>query len=738
MFIALPSFPAYLSKSACLFSLASLILAISACKNNTPSSKAENGPNARQGTRVAGLHQNNLSKDKSSLLTLASNSPIHWQPWSRHLFEHAKQEHKTVFALVGSGTNPNTHHILKQLNQSASTCALLNEQHVNVLIDSNCDPAMEYLAASLCRNSRTQVTSPLLIWFSYEGNPISWTASGSPNLNNASVLVSRMSKTVHRLWRDDSEYVLENSRADFNRRVKHPILSSDTEAEGISPSRAIRQASSLYDPTSNNIDKTGKVNTARYVNLLVKASTSGAMLDSHQLRYGGIARLSAQNNLIYGLTDPIDGGIFDGVQSISSALPIFTKSLKTQALSMETLYNLYQLTEDEIYLESADKIKTYTEQHLKQASGDYLEGIVYQENNPLDSHCTWTLEDLEKALTEEELRVCKFAFGIRGLGNVPLVDDRNRNYFRENTLTWKTTKPELAKKIGLSRNDLETLLESIMKKLGKIRTDRGLAFKETLCSSQSLALYTSALVAAYRATGDDSHLQDAKRVFSHITNNFIEESGLLHGTRFNGKLSSTAASAAAHALVCDAALNLHETTMDPSYLEMAQDTHTQMSNKLSGEGEQLLFEQDYSAFPTQYHVMHLFTIPSINNFSSWALAWSNSERLLKYQNNEHLRKQKTALEKSLFKMSGIPPIMLVDYLTCYSNLENTKVYYHGDTSSELHSTAIRRPCRIIAMSGNTHPDLSDKKVPDGSAAVIYRGKFIGITSQASELREWLK
>ena len=96
-----------------------------------------------------------------------------------------------------------------------------------------------------------------------------------------------------------------------------------------------------------------------------------------------------------------------------------------------------------------------------------------------------------------------------------------------------------------------------------------------------------------------------------------------------------------------------------------------------------------------------------------------------------------ALENSLSKQVNLPAIMLVDYLTEYSALQNAIVYHHGEANKELHATAIRRPCQIIIMSKNTHPDLNEK-VPKGSAAVVYRGKLVGVTSQASELRSWLK
>lgn len=718
-----------------------LLLAAGACKKKPSSSEpATSSPSIPAAVTVAGLHQNNLNNGKSSFLTSQANSPIHWQTWGPHIFKHAEQERKTIFALIGSGTDADTLKVLDLLNQSPSTCALMNQQHVNVLIDSNCNPAMEYFAAALCLKSGTYVSRPLLIWFSYEGNPISWSTTGSSS-NNVHELVSRMSKTVHRLWRDDPEYVLQNSRNDFKRRVDN-LLPKPNDSEGtLLPASIIRQAASLYDPTSNNIDRTGRISAARYINLLAKASTSDKISDSQQIRYGGTARLAAQNVLIYGLTDPLDGGIYDGMQRTSSALPIFSKSLKTQALSMEALYNLYQLTEDEIYLTAANNIKAYTEQNLKLPNGDYLQGIIYAPKKATDNHCVWTLEQLEETLTEEELRVCKIAFGIRGLGNVPLVDDKNRAYFRKNTLTWRVTKKEVMEKTQLKHNELETLLESIAKKLSKIRTDRGpVTFKENTSAIRSLALYASSLVTAYRATGDDAHLQEARKIFDHIKTHFTDQAGKLHETKYNGKLLPNVAGATAYSLVCNAALDLYEVTSDSNYLDTAYKTHTQMNDILRNKENNTLYEQNYSNFPVDYKVTEFITIPNLNNFSSWAIAWSNANRLLLHKKDETLEKQKLALEKTFRNMVNIPPMVVVDYLTSYSHLNQPKVYMNGEVSKELLDTAVRRPCHIITMNGSSHPNLSEQvtNVPAGSAAVMYGGKLLGITNQASELRQWLK
>ena len=715
--------------------LATIILA--ACNKKTPSPEQTTLP-SQTNPIIKLLSKNELKNNQSSLISHASNSSIHWQPWSANVFERAKQENKIVFIIIGSGTDTQTLALLDQINKNSTLSKLFNEQNVNVLIDRNCNPEIQQFIADLCLKSQKYISKTLFAWFTYEGYPLAWSGTTINELPQSDETLFSMNKTVHLLWQESPKYILQNSRSDFTiKSSTAPFLKSTTEPNQTSIPQAIRYIISLYDPTSNNIDQISRLSTARYINLLLQASTSSILADNQKKRSAAIARLSAQDTLIRGLSDPIDGGIFDGVQKTSTALPIFTKSLQTQALSMEALYLLYQTTEDNIYLKAANKIKKYIEQNLKLANGDYIQGIIYAANSAIDNPCTWTLEELEKNLTEEELRICRLAFGIKGLGNIPFIDDTKNTYFRQNTLTWKISKSEVAEQAHIDHARLENLLESIMKKLSKLRTNRSPHFfKENVSSAQSLALYVSSLVTAYRATGDKSHLQDAKKIFAHIKNNFTNPKGKLHETRFNGILSSYTATATTQSLVCKASLDLYEVTLEKQYLEQAHISHENMFTSFSYAKDKILFEKSMSTYPVDYQIWQPFNIPHINNFSSFAYSWSNASRLLNHKQSKSIKQHKQALENKLSRIKLAVPIFLIDYLTCYSTLEKPKVYLNKKTPGNLINTAIRLPCQIITMNKTTHHNLNEK-IPDGYAAVVYSGKLIGITNKASELKTWL-
>jgi len=731
--------PSPLQQTTLVLASTVVILLINACR---PKSET-NSQDAPEAIYVAQLHENSLASEDSSFLTSQTTSAIHWQPWDKNIFTHASSERKTILAFIGSGTDANSIEILKILNRSAASCNLLNEHHVNVLIDSNRHPDLEFFAASLCIKSGSPVSTPLLIWFSYEGHPISWVAVDPHSSHDIHELISRMSNTVYRLWQDDPEYVLQNSRDDFKRR-KASLPTPPEQNDPLIPIRALRQTASLFDPTSNTIDGMGSMSSARYIELLIAGSHHPDISDTQRASYAKVATIVANKNLLQGIIDPLDGGTFSGIQQTTSALPSFTKTLKAQAHTMSALYSLYQVSGDQKHLQAANAILAYTEKHLALPDGGYSLGIVYAENNAQDNPCIWTLEEIEAALTEEEARICTIAFGLRGLGNIPLLDDRDRSYFRKNTLTWKLTLAELATQTSIDMETLKQGLESITKKLAKLRTEKPpKATKENLSTAESIALFTSSCISAYRVTGNTDHLNRATKALTFIRKNFLDDSSNLHRARYNGELQSHPGTGTDHALVCQAALDLHEVTFDATWLKFASNVHQRMHLMLGDPANHSIKEYDGTGYPQSYDVYQFYTLRVFDNIATWSIAYSNAKRLARQEASDTLKAQYEALTGILLQgaSASAAPISSIDFLTAEAQLLQKTVYLNTPATSDLSQVAQRSTCQIIPIvDGGNYPELNDAdaKIPTGSATVILRGKVIGTTSNPDELTQLLK
>lgn len=719
-----------------------VLISSSACKNKSETDTGDK----KQAEHIPHLHTNNLSQGNSSLLTSQAKSPIHWQTWSKAIFADAAKEQKTVFAFIASGTDSYAIETLELLNSSPQTTATLNKHHINILVDSNLHSDLQYFAANLCLKSGSATSTPLLVWFSHEGIPISWIPiARSYNLNVAN-FIERTSHTVSRLWQDSPDYVLKNSRSDFTRRMSHRLPSPVTDEDQLLTIRATRQAASLFDPTSSTIDGLGGLSVGRHVKLLTAAYSHPDISERQRARYLDVATRTADKMMLQGLIDPLDGGIYKGVQKTTSALPIFSKDIRTHAHSIDALYSLYQISGETRFLEAADNLVNYVKQNLTLPDGGYSMGTIYAGNRPQDNGCTWTLEELEAALTPEEVKLCSLAFGIRGLGNIPLVDDRDRAYFRQNTLTRNLSPDKLAQQSGLSQEALSEQLGSITKKLAKRRTEKSTkTIVEKLTTVETIALLSSAYVTAYRTTLDRKHLDQAINNLQFIESQFITETGQLLHARYNGKTLPQAAHGIDYASVTKLALDLHEVTLDPAWLKLATSTHEAMAKQLGNPLNHHIPESNGAEYPYPYSPHQLLNIPTLNNQSTWAITYSNAKRLSKIQASQSLEEQCSELLGIASAAISLSPLASIDLLTEDAKLQHPTVFLKTPASPELLKAALKHPCQIIAVNNTNlqsgqYPELKPfaAELPSQGAIVIQGSKKLGISTQGEELKQILQ
>ena len=716
------------------------LLLLNSCKNKTPDTTSDQDASVS----VPTLQHNNLGQalNPSSFLLEQAHSPVHWQPWSKEIFADAAKEKKTIFAFIGSSTNSHSLEILKEINASPSISATLNKSHVNVLVDADQHPELSFLIAALSSQIRSTVAHTQLIWFSYEGLPISWTGVTKSNQLNINTVLKRMSKTVIHLWQNDPSYVLKNSRSDIKMRLDSINPKKREEQDPLTSFRATRQAASLFDPVSNSIDHLSGLSASRYIRLMAIAASHPDTSEQQKKNYTRVATLAANNILLQGLIDPLDGGIFVGTQKSAGKLPIFTKSLSAQTQSIAAFYSLYQLTSDKAYLTAAENISNYIESTLALPDGGYSLGIIYAGYGLLDNPCIWTLEEIEAALNEEEAQLCIQAFGISGTGNIPLTDVSNRTYFRKNTLIWKTSPEELAKQNALSPAELKLKLSSITKKLAKIRTEKTKQQSQNkLTTVNNHAELASAHLVGYRATGDRTKLEKARQILNFVRSDFMTQSGELRRCRFQGKLQSLPATSSDYARVCSAALDMHEVTLDSAWLDFAAQIHQQMNSALTDSEFTYLSETDASNHSLPFKIQKFITIKEINNESSWALVYANAKRLNIRGKGEEYSLQAANIKAKINHIGSMAPLANIDLLTETSLLERKVVYLKAPADKTLLNAALPLHCQLILVTNDgTYPGASEIKasLEAGQALVMERDKVIGTAKDRETLSQMLR
>ena len=713
------------------------LLAINGCRSKDP----DNQDNAELNGQEESYKKSPLTTGQSHLLDDQVDSIVDWQSWHKDLFRQADNERRLVCALIGSGTDPDMLKVLATMNQSAR---LLNNNHLNTIIDTNLHPDIEYYIAIVGIISKIKMTTPMLVWFSYEGNLVSWVPIRSMRSNEIHTMIQRTSNTVHSMWLDSPEYTLSNSRRDQEKRGKLSTPRPLDSETNIIPSitRSISQARSLFDPVSDTVDALNKLTAARYIQLMTIASNLSEQSAKQQLQCLEIAKRVADNMLIYGLIDPLDGGVYTAYNGQGRSLPTFSKTLRAQALAMSALYQLYQSTQDTKYLNAGNRIKTFTEQYLTQEDGSLALGMTYVDDTPEDQSNFWTLEEIKELLSTEELDIAIDAFGLKALGNINHLDDTKKIYFRKNILSWKTTVEDLAKSKSISTKKITQQLESISSKLLANRSQKSNnSSLEELETSASLALYASACISGYRASSDTSHLASAEKTLRHLRDHYFAADNQLQHSSYKGRLNGIPAKGTDYALVCQAALDLNEVTLDPEWLQFAYRVHKQMNKNLRNPKTGFIIESGAALYPKAYPVYYAFNLSLIDNDSTWALAHSNAKRLSLQVNDDLLDEQVTQLEGLVLQNSQLSAIASIDYLTREAMARSARCYIKPPIDDAMLTMVRNNPCQIVALSeSGTYPELGSEasEIKAGSCVLLVNGKRIGQASSLTQLKSLFK
>lgn len=558
-----------------------LCLLPSACRKPKPPAAAT----ARPAEIAEDLTSNQLADSPSTMLADQAQSPVHWQPFRRKTFEMAERANRLVFAVVCLPQQPGYLDVIRSIDRDSGLVRNLNENFVPVLIDADACRESGLLSAVLCAEIRRPLGLPLFLWMSPKGNPVAWIpVIGDGSGAGVRSIFDQSSEMVAQTWREDSDYISRNSTTDNLARIER--LTTMAKCPPASPQPAadsvfsIRQLASLYDSGSRSFDGSGALFPSGAIELLSSAAIMPGLPKDVSSRTLETTTNLTEDLCTSAMIDPLDGGIFNSRRGSAWNLPNFARDCQSQARAVVALLASYRATGNRDTLDRALAALAFVERHHGTQNG--LFSLGRQGNSPADQWL-WSMEELEKILSPEELNLITAISDLRGLGNIPVESDLSREHFRRNSLALKLHAEPAATKIGLNPSVAKPVLESARKKLLKARQERmGEIPNDPRPHAGSTFRMISAFAAAYTATGDPEWRQKAIRTLDRAREAFSRGPLLQNFPGPSDELSS--GRAFLYGLAIQSALDVSDITFDSHRASWAEDLATTASEKfLSGE-----------------------------------------------------------------------------------------------------------------------------------------------------------
>jgi uncharacterized protein len=502
-------------------------------------------------------------------------SPIHWQPWKKETLARAKDARKLVMCVIAIPQQPGFLGTLRALNDDKSVVDVINNHYVPVLVDGDAAREMSILTADLCSEIKRDLSLPLLLWITHDGNPVAWIPIPAGDPVEVRELFNQSHLMVSPMWSDSPDYVLKNSALDNANRIarlkERKNIKVMSQQPAIHVVRSLRQLASLYDPYSRNFDETGGLFPAGSLELLASSAVHPGLPEEVKERCLSTTRELLLDLLPSAMFDPLEGGVFTSRRGMSWALPAFQRDCPSQAQAAVALIEAHRATGIEEALDKALNLIAYSEKAHATPDGLFAVGLM-RETKPLD--WMWRVEDVQKLLAPEDAAWWIKATGMKGLGNLPSEVDPRREYFRSNTLGLAKSTAELAADAGLTPEQFAPKFEAVRAKLLAERDRRiGKVTRDESAHAPSTFRMVSAYAAAFTATGEEVHrkkavalLQKAREAFSvgPRLRVFAQEAPASVGT----------ARAFVYALALQSALDVAAITSDEQWLVWAEDLAT--------------------------------------------------------------------------------------------------------------------------------------------------------------------
>ena len=483
---------------------------------------------------------NKLINETSPYLLQHAENPVNWYPWCEEAFDKAKAENKPIFLSIGYSTCHWCHVMAHESFEDDKTADILNKYFISIKVDREERPDIDSVYMSVCQAFTGSGGWPMSIFMTWDKKPFFAGTYFPPHSRYGMPGFPELLNTIKNQWTSNRKDILESAEE----IIKHLKKTDGTENIKNS-SDLIQEALQIFEHTFDSVYG-GFGNAPKFPtphNLLF------LMLYAKQNNNSKALKMAEKT-----LLQMRKGGIFDhigyGFSRYSTdkyyLAPHFEKMLYDNALLIMAYASLYSITNNNIYLDTAEKTAEYILKEMTSPDGGFYSAQDADSEGVEGRYYTFSLNEIIYVLGEENAKEFAETFDITKNGNFEGMNIANL----------------------LKSNDLKTEFHDEIKKLYTYRKKR---FKLHL-DDKILLSWNSMMIAAlamlYRITQSDKHLSAAQKSQEFIEKNMSEGPKLYTSFR-DGKCSK-------HAFLDDyafyimALIELYSSTLDKNHLEKAE------------------------------------------------------------------------------------------------------------------------------------------------------------------------
>jgi uncharacterized protein YyaL (SSP411 family) len=425
---------------------------------------------------------NALARASSAYLRSAMHQPIQWHEWGEEAFAAAQRENKPVLLDIGAVWCHWCHVMDRESYDDPEVAAIVNEHFIAVKVDRDERPDIDSRYQAAVQAVSGQGGWPLTAFLTPDGKPFYGGTYFPPNDGYGRPSFRRVLLSIANAYKEKNGDVVEQAKM-----LEGAIAHSESFAgRSGRVSRSIidaikKSAFSMFDAHHGGFGQAPKFPHPSALDLLIEQyarTTSGASLpraaegrsyvdhaDGEQLRNLIVTTLEHMAN--GGVYDQLAGGFHRYSVDERWVVPHFEKMCYDNSELLKSYVHAYQATGSEFFANVARDIIRWMDDWLsdRERGGFYASQDADISMDDDGDYFTWTRDETRAVLTEEEAQVAELHYDINEIGEMHHNPAKNVLYVRAPI-------EEIARRMSLAPDRVQTLLESAKKRMYAARLQR--------------------------------------------------------------------------------------------------------------------------------------------------------------------------------------------------------------------------------------------------------------------------
>ncbi len=483
---------------------------------------------------------NHLKNATSPYLLQHAENLVDWYPWCEEAFERAREENKPIFLSVGYSTCHWCHVMAHESFEDRATAEILNKYFISVKVDREERPDIDSVYMTVCQAFTGSGGWPMSIFMTWDKKPFLAGTYFPVRPQHGMPGFSDLLKAVAAQWNGRRDELLDSARRIVAQLRQTEAVSENMDTENLC-GRAVQMFFDSFDSVWGGFGSAPKFPVPH--NLLFLTLYAG------QKDNPGALKMVEKT-----LTQMQKGGIFDhigyGFSRYSTdqyyLAPHFEKMLYDNALLIMAYASVYVITQNRLYLDTAEKTVQYVLREMTSPNGGFYSAQDADSEGVEGKYYTFTLDEIIDILGRERGGQFSETFDITAEGNFEGVNIPNL----------------------LKSNALDADFGTEIPRLYDYRKNRSSLHLDDKILISWNSMMIAALSLLYRASRNGKYLQSAVSAQTFLEGNLSE--GLRLSTSWRDGKASQKGFLDDYGFYVAALMELYHSTLDRAYLEKAE------------------------------------------------------------------------------------------------------------------------------------------------------------------------